>query len=440
MRTMARHRRQKSLNNQSGAPDDTTRMARQLVDRERQPAGTVGSVVVARQPILDRDGSVCGFELLYRPLPVSGEGPADPEAASASVMLAGLADIGLERLVADQPAYINVTRQLLVDVRHLPLPPRQIVLELVENQTVDDLLLRILRELIDQGFRIALDDFVLTPESEPLLELASVVKLDVRALDRASLLDHLERLRDQGPILIAEKVETHAEYHDCRELGFDAFQGYYFATPALIHGKRTPTRRLKTLASLVGTDHARWTFDALERVITQDAGLSHRFLRLANSAYFARRTPVGSIHEGLVRLGTVAVRRWTLLLLLSGIADQPHQLLATGLQRARLCELLAAQYPTATPERTFTTGLLSILDALLDQPMHELLAELPLDDNIATALLERHGTEGRILAAVEAYERGDFDAVSQHGITLPIIADAYQQAVQWVDETTTLLS
>ena len=397
-----------------------------------------GSFAIARQPILDRAGSLCGYELLYRPLPVSGEGPSDPEAASASVIVTALAEIGLERLVADQPAYINVTRKLLLDMGRLPIPPKRVVLELVEDQLVDDLLLRVLRELVDAGFRIALDDFVLTPDRGPLLELASIVKLDVRELDRPRLREHVEQLHGRGLMLIGEKVETRAEHEYCRALGLDAFQGYYFAHPQMLEGKRPPTHQLTTLGSLAGSAHP--SFEELEDVITRDAGLSHRFLRLANSALFTRRTPVGSIHEGLTRLGTLAVRRWTLLLLLSDLADCPHQLLVLGLERARLCELLAGHAPPTTPERAFTAGLLSILDALLNRPMRQLLGELSLDDRLAAALLRRRGPEGRLLAAIEAYEHGNFDAINHHRITLPLIARAYVDAIRWTDQATTLLS
>ncbi len=401
--------------------------------------GEPGSVAIARQPILDRDGRVCGYELLYRPLPISGEGPDDPEAASASVVVSALGEIGLEQLVEDQPAYINVTRRLLLDVGQLPLPPDRIVLELVENQLVDDPLLTILHELTAAGFRIALDDFILAADREPLLEVASIVKLDIRELDQSGLREHVTQLHGRGLTLIGEKVETRDEYERCRALGLDAFQGYYFATPQLVTGRRPPTAHLSTLATVTATTGTSAGFDELEAIITRDAGLSHRFLRLANSALFTRRTPVGSIHDGLTRLGAVTVRRWTLLLALSGLADSPHHLLELGLERARFCELLARHDATSTPERAFTAGLLSVLDALLDQPMHQLLAELSLDDNLAAALLHRHGPEGHLLATVEAYEHGNFEALHHSHIHLSHLASACRDALHWADATTTML-
>jgi EAL and modified HD-GYP domain-containing signal transduction protein len=348
-------------------------------------------------------------------------------------MISGLADIGLERLVGDRLAFFNVTRQVVLDLRESGYAARRVVLELLEDQYVDGALLDSLQELRRAGFRIALDDFTLDDATERLLDVADIVKLDVRALAPASLAEHVRRLRRRDLILLAEKVEDRDEYRACQELGFEAFQGYYFATPELVRNRRAPTQMLGALATLVRAGPLE--FEELEQLISRDAGLSQRFLRLANSAFYAARSPVGSIRRALVRLGTDTVRQWALLLLLSGLRDRPDHLLTLALQRARLCELIAHEDPAAEPDRAFSTGLLSILDALLNRPMDELLAELPLDDRLTNALLEREGPEGQLLAAVIAYERGNFDACAEHGVSLVSLASAYHQALNWADDT-----
>jgi EAL and modified HD-GYP domain-containing signal transduction protein len=398
------------------------------------PDSTAASVIVARQPILDRDEQIVGYEILYRPMPVPARLEA-PEEATSRVIVRAAADIGLEQLTGDQPAYVNVTRDFLLTVRPLPLPPERIVLELVEDQAVDAALVEVLGDLVDAGFRIALDDFRFGPGTDALLEFAQIVKLDIRSLDGDTLLDHVSRLRGGSKTLIAEKVETREEYAVCRALGFDAFQGYFFAQPVMVGGRSAPTRRLHALAAIAGHS-ARASFEELEQLIRQDAGLSHKLVRLANSAFVGARHEVASVHQALTLLGTVAVRRWATLLVLAGISDRPHHLLTLALQRARLCEQLAAHLPGADADRAFTAGLFSVLDGLLGLPMRELVDELPFDERMRGALLDGDGPEGRLLADTLTYERGAFDAQHWSGMEPATVATAYRDAVQWAREAT----
>ena len=396
---------------------------------DRATPEAASTVAVARQPIFDRRESIAGFEILYRSL----TGPfTDAEGATSTVIVQSLADIGLERLVGDSRAFINVTRDFLLKVRPLPMPPERVVLELVGTHTADPELLDALRDAVDAGFAIALDGFRFSPGLEPLLELASVVKLDIRALSGTALVKQVAALRDRGLTLIALKVETREEYEACRKMGFDAFQGYFFAEPAVVSGRTAPTHRLGVLSRLVAPDRQA-SFEEIERVISQDAGLSHKLVRLASSAFVGSRQQVSSVRAALILLGTVAVRRWAMLLALSGLTDRPQHLLTVGLVRARLCELLADAHPLAAPDRAFTVGLFSVVDALLGKPMQELLDELPFDSRISHALLDHDGPEGRLLAAVLAYERGDFIDVPRFGVGLPAVAGAYRQAIDFAD-------
>ena len=244
-------------------------------------------VLLARQPILDRQDRVVAYELLYRPMPLGG-GPLDPLAATASVIVNGLSDVGLDALVGPHPAYVNVTREFLLGMPSLPFAPERVVLELLEDQELDDALLQALRDLVDAGFTIALDDFHYTPEQEPLLELATIVKLDVRALTPEQLAHDAVMLKARGQWLIAEKVETDEEARRCRELGFDAFQGYFFARPAPIHGRPLPSTQINTLCRLLETG-AEVDIDELESIIEVDLGLSQRLLRLSTRPRSAPR-------------------------------------------------------------------------------------------------------------------------------------------------------
>lgn len=382
-------------------------------------------VAVARQPVLDRDEQVAGYELLYRST-TSAPAALDAEGATSKVIVRALADIGLERLVGEKLALVNVTREFLLGVRPLPLPPERVVLELLEGQLVDDELLDVLAELRGCGFRVALDDFRFDAGWERLMDHADAVKLDIRELWGADLRAAVRRLREWDVTLLAEKVETRAEYDACRALGFDYFQGYFFAQPLLVEGDAVPTHRVAGLTALARAGAAT-TFEELERMITQDAGLAYKLVRLANSAFVGARGRVTSVRGALARMGSVNVRRWAMLLSLAGLTDRPQHVLATGLLRARQCELLAA--PPADAASAFTAGLFSVLDALLGAPMPELLAGLPFDARMSGAILDHAGPEGELLAAVLAYERGDFDAVRD----LPAVAAAYRDALDWVE-------
>jgi EAL and modified HD-GYP domain-containing signal transduction protein len=391
-------------------------------------------VLLARQPILDRDERVVAYELLYRPIP-DGGGPLDPVAATAAVIVNGLSDVGLDSLVGPHPAYVNVTREFLLGVPALPLAPERVVLELLEDQELDGALLDALRTLVDAGFTIALDDFQYSPEQDPLLELAAIAKLDVRALSPERLAHDAALLKRRGLRLVAEKVETYEEAQHCKALGFDAFQGYYFARPALVHGRPLPTTQITTLCRLLETG-ADVDIDELETIIECDLGLSQRLLRLSNSAALSPATPVRSLRHALTMLGTRAIRRNATILSLAGIADAPHVVLGTALVRARMAEQLAP-WSSACPDRAFTVGLFSLLGALVRQPLPELLSELPFDERTTAALL--HGTEpeGELLRAIVAHERGE---ALPDGFPARRVARSYRAATSWSDSLSSALA
>jgi EAL and modified HD-GYP domain-containing signal transduction protein len=173
------------------------------------------------------------------------------------------------------------------------------------------------------------------------------------------------------------------------------------------------------------------TFEQLERVIAEDPGLSLKLMKLANSAFYGGREPVGSIRQALLAIGSIAVRRWATLFMLAGVSDRPSDLLEVGLLRARLCELVASRQPDAEADRAFTVGLFSVVDALLGTRMPVLLEDLPFDERTARALGGHEGPEGRILGGVLAYERGDFEACVKQGVGLGDIALAYREALDW---------
>lgn len=391
---------------------------------------------VARQPILDSSLRLLGYELLYR---AQGEEAAeghDHGRATSAVVVDGILDVGLLDLVGERLAFLNVSREFLLGVRPLPLPPRHVVLELLEDQLVDGELLHVLDELVQAGFAIALDDFRLTPETEPLLKYARIVKVDVLEHSEPSLRALLKRLRAQRPRLqlLAEKVETRAQFEHCCQLGFDAFQGYFFARPAHVGRRRLPSHGLSALSTM-GEINASEDFDELHRIITRDAGLSMRLLRYANSAYVSLPRRVASVHEGLAWLGTTAVRRFALMVAMAGVRDAPSELLLTALVRARMCQLLSGAGEGQAGHTYFTVGLFSVADALADAPMRDVVEQLPFRSDVAEALLDGRGELGELLAAAIAYERGEFDRAELLAHGRVELDRAYREAVEWADRS-----
>lgn len=393
-------------------------------------------VAVARQPILDRNRSLFGYELLFREPNSETAGVLDDRAATSTVILDGLFDIGLFDLVGDNVAYVNVSRDFLLSVRPPPLPARRVVLELLEDQVVDDALLGVLEDLVAEGFTIALDDFRLTPATEQLIRYASIVKVDVlEHTDRSleALVSHL-RANYPGLTLIAEKVETRAEWVRCSVLGFDAFQGYFFARPSSLQRSRLPTQGLGSLSTMVELS-ATEDFDELNRIITRDAGLSMRLLRYANSAYVSLPRRVGSVQEGLAWLGAATVRRFAMMVALASAHDVPNELLVTALVRARMCQLLSGAGDSAAADSYFTVGLFSVADALVDAPMQLVIEQLPFRYDIVDALLYGSGKLGDLIGGVIAYQCGEFDAASELIASHPDVEQVYRQAISWADHS-----
>ncbi len=390
-------------------------------------------VLLARQPVFDRREQVTGFELS-----LGSGGPPVDEAAAAGVVTTAFGDLGLRRVVGDRRAYIDATPQLLAQAPALRLPADRLVLQLAAD-AVDAPLLETASGLVRDGFGLAVGGWALAPDFEPLLDLARVIKVDFDfgTLDLARLVTRRAELQARGMTLIATGLQTRGEYDECLRLGFDGFQGGYLAQPSGLPGRRTPTFRLDALAALLGATGP-GAFEDIERLICQDAGLAHRFLRLADSAFYTARAPVRSVRDALLRLGAAPVRRWVLLLILAGLTDSrsgaARHLLGVGLHRARLCELLARQ-AAACPERAFTIGLLSILPALLDQPIEELLAELPLDEQVSAALIDHRAPEGALLVAAIAYERGERENPAGDPSLLAAISRIYAEALLWADDT-----
>jgi EAL and modified HD-GYP domain-containing signal transduction protein len=389
---------------------------------------SASDVLVARQPIYDSAMNVAAYELIVRDRDRDRLPSADGAAATSST----ITDIGLS-LVAGHPAYVKVSREFLLDGYAAALPADRVVFEVRPSVAPDGRVVSALEALVGDGYRICLQGFVHDEGMLPLLELAKVVKLDVRSLDPGTLREQVSLMGRHEVKLVAENVETHDELDFCQELGFDLYQGYFFCKPRVVNERGIQVNdmaRLQLVAELQGSEV---DFGALQEIISRDVGLSYNLLRFVNSAFFSLPRRVESLRDALVLLGLDNVRRWSTLMALASSQDKPHELLVTGLIRARMCELLAEAAGEKDKEGYFTAGLFSVVDALMDSSMIEVLRSLPLSEEIIGALLNYDGTKGRVLHAVLAYERGDFGELGELPAgTSP--SELYSQAVDWATQ------
>jgi EAL and modified HD-GYP domain-containing signal transduction protein len=384
------------------------------------------NIFLARQPILDRDQSVEGYELLYpREQTLFGNG----ELATARVVLNALTEIGLEHLVGQSRAWINVTPEFLLLDLVGNLPPERVVLELHAARVVDQSMLDLILELGAAGYVLALDQFRFTPGLEPLLRVVDIVKLDMLALGPRELARQAFKLRAYGLRLVAEKIESYDDVRIATAAGCDLFQGYFFCRPHLIGGRAIPPSRLALMQLAGALQDPTIGLAELERLICDDVALSYRLLKYLNSAYFGLRGRIASIKQAVALLGIEPLRRWATLTIFAELGDKPRELFVTALIRAHFCQH-AGQTQDGSSAELFTLGLFSVLDALTDTSMDTALQDLPLTPSMRDALIDHTGA-GRLLDCVTAIERGDFEQANQ------ILADCsqhYLESVAWSDD------
>ncbi len=388
---------------------------------------------VGRQAVFDRHRRTVGYELLFRDSDENRACFDNADQASATTMLHAIVDLGLEALAGDLPVWVNLTGPFLLGEYPIPLPPARTVIEVLESVPVTPQLVTSLAGLRARGFTIALDDFVLTDATRPLLAVADRIKLDVLGVDADVVARRFHELRDLDVLLVAEKLSTPEEYRTYHALGFDLFQGYYLELPTITKARRMPHDRARLIQILTRLYDPNANQRQLEGLITAEVGLSLRLLRLAGSTALSRGTPIGSVGQALTRLGTQQVAALVTLILVTGFDDKPLELARHALIRARTCELLA-RGTGMPPGELFTAGLLSLIDGILDRPLADVLGELPITPTIRAALLgDRGSPAGRILEAARHHDRGELERVGATGLAPPEVFAAWFDAIQWAD-------
>jgi EAL and modified HD-GYP domain-containing signal transduction protein len=386
---------------------------------------------IARQPIFNPKLEAVGYELLFR-----GDGYVkdaasfnDAERATATVVLNSLTELDLGRIVGTKTPWINVSREFVVEGLVEAIPADVVGLEIAEEELFDDELTTALRGLKDKRYRLALDDFQARDGSESVLDLFDVIKLNTAALGHDGVREQAERLRAGSARLLADKLSTRPDHEFCVTAGCDLFQGYFFCRPAMLGTRGIAANRLALLQVVSALQNSSVEFSDIEQLVARDVALSFRLLRYVNSAFFGLRGDVRSIGQALALLGVDNVRRWATLSVLASIDDKPTELTVTALIRARFCELAGVKLGgLGSPAELFTLGLFSVIDAMMDAPMHDVVASLPLAEDVRDALAQRKGQKGQLLDCVVALEAGE-------PAPMPVVVsgagELYFEALMW---------
>lgn len=393
----------------------------------------MSNVFVGRQPIFDKKLNVYAYELLFRSAidNNSSSGIIDGDQATTQTILNAFVEIGLEKLVRDKYAAINLTEGFLLDIDKIPFPKDQVILEILEDITITPAIIEAAKNLVDRGYILALDDYIYNPAHAPLIKLCKIVKIDITIMTKQELVQHVKILKEYKIELLAEKIETFQEFEFCRKLGFDYFQGYFLSKPQIIKGTKLPTNKLTVLNLLSVINNPKSDTDDLAEAINTDVSTSYRLLKLINSAAFGLQRKIDSIERGIILLGRKQLASWASLLAMNSLDDRPSEILRTAMIRAKMCELIAEKNSEPNIESYFTVGMFSALDLLMQRPLDELLKPLPLTNEILLALLQKTGIMGKVLSSVLAFEVSDWKNVDTGMISSEEMMIINIEAVTW---------
>lgn len=399
------------------------------------------NIFLARQPILDRHLNLYAYELLFRQgsdVNQSDVGMINGDLATSHVINNTFLEFGIERVLGDKRGFINLTHAFLTGRIPLPFDKEAVVLEILEDITVDDEVIAAVQNLSDQGYTIALDDFIYHDDLKPLIDIADIIKIDLLALTDQELIEHVQLLKTYNVKLLAEKVETSAQYQHCMDLGFDYFQGYFFCKPTVIDDKPLPENKIASLKILSELQREDISTDEVESLIKQDLTLSFKLLRCINSAAFALPKRVESLRQAVLFLGTNTIKSWAAIIALANVeSPSSQQVLYLALVRAKMAEKLASDF-NCNNETAFMLGLFSLANVMFNKPLGTILQQLPLSEPIKIALQEGDGELGKLLMFIRTHERGSL-TVMPASLSIAQINEAYLNATDWAQTSIELI-
>ena len=407
---------------------------------EQQTQQFYDRIFVARQPVFTADMRIWGYELLFR----HGEAQAavftDGDQATTQVIADGFA-LGTRGMGGKVKALINFPRNVLVGPAPYVLPADRSVVEILETVHPEDDVMEACRELKNQGYTLALDDFVGEPGFEPLCEIADIVKVDILGKNPAQVMTIVKGLRRYKARLLAEKVENLDMFNVCKKLGFEYFQGYFFSRPEVIPGRKLSTSQTTKIKLLRELNESEAELSRLVEIIQTDLSISYRLLKYINSARFSLRGKIESIQRAVNMLGRQNLRQWLQVIILSDLnsTDKGQELVRISVLRGRFLQLLAAAHPTPfPPDSMFVMGFFSVLDAILDQHMDQVLDEISLDQDIKAALIDPQTPKSCWIGLLRELDSGSWGGLEEKatlmGVPMKLIDNAAVEAAMWTDE------
>ncbi len=386
-------------------------------------------IQVGRQPIVDRKQLTYGYELLYRHQDSEPLEGFNGDFATARTVLNTFIEFGIQRLVGPHRAFVNLTKSFFSDMQPLPLDAKRLVLEVVESIELVPEVVNGIKLLHEDGYVVALDNYKFEPRWDPLLPYSSIIKVDTSALDIETFSKKINSLKGLGLLLLAEKVETQEDFTKAFQLGFDLFQGYFFAKPQILSTRRLQSNQKLLLKMLARINDPACQIEELASLVVQDPKLSFKVLRFINSAAIGLPVKVNSIQQAVVYIGLVRLRTWASLFVMADMNQKSPEIITTGLVRAELCQSLSKELAAGEPESNYMIGLFSILDALLDQPMAELVKDMPLSTDMVEALTRHTGIYSSGLNCAIALEHGEWQEPVIQSMPLFKLKSMYIEAI-----------
>lgn len=405
------------------------------VDDSLRPAeSAVARFAVSREAIYDSRLNVWAYELRYADPRTSGASQVSSDDSTSSVVLDAFAEFGLSRVAGDRKVFLHAGAKTITGEMQLPVEPGRVVFEVRDYEYATTDLAESIIARKQEGFSVALADFVYTDDVDALLSAADYVKLDYTRLGDVGLAEHAELLRNFDTRGIVCGLQESAQVEQCRSLGFESFQGEFLFKPEVLKRKGLPASMIAVSELLTKLQDPDVPFGAIEEIIKRDAGLSLRVLKFLNSSAYGFRQEVSSVTQAVSLLGLEEFMKWALLMMVSARFEKPGELLKTALVRAKTCENYSRRRQLGTGSSAFMVGLLSVLDAIVDAPMNELLAELPLSPTVCSAILDFEGPLGEVLELVVIREQQllDLDSQEQERLT-----SSWLEAVEWAENAYT---
>lgn len=392
--------------------------------------------LMARQPIFNAKKETVAYELLYRSDKSTNEAVFDFSGSTATVdvLLNSFTSIYQNNQLKRMPAFINLTYDLLVDNTLPKLPANQIVLEILEDVEVTPELINSVKQLRKKGYTIALDDFIFDDKYIELVKLVQIIKVDVFDMSLQQVTDQVNKLKPYKVTLLAEKIETHEMFNHCSTLGFKLFQGYFLSKPEIVKGVKLQSSQVKLLSIIQALQNPDITTQELEKLILTDPVFTFKLLRIVNSSANNLVRQINSIKEAINILGIPEVKKWALIIAMLSNDNKSEELARQLLVRGCMCEKIALASGVKNANGYMIAGIMSGVNALLDIELDDLLAQIPLSEEIKSAISKGQGTMGKILHSTINFSFGNWNKVSKD-IDDEIYDSAYRESLEWAKDS-----